>query len=88
MSDADELNSEHRVSLSCKIPSDWNKEIERNSELTGVTKSQWLASLVGDTLGKFNDDFISLIIEAIKNGNSEIRRKALKKLLIFVANSI
>jgi hypothetical protein len=88
MSEADESNSEHRVSLSCKIPVDWNKEIERKSELSGVTKSQWLSTLVGETLGKFNDDFISLILEVLKNGNSEMKRQALKKLLIFVAHSI
>lgn len=88
MSDADELNIEHRVSLSCKIPADWNKEIERNSELTGVTKSQWLANLVGDALGKFNIDVARLISDALENGNSEVKRKAIQKLLTLIAQSV
>jgi len=88
MSEADESNSEHRVSLSCKIPVDWNKEIERNSELTGVTKSQWLSNLVGDALGKFNNDVASLINDALENGNSEVKRKAIQKLLTLIAQSV
>jgi|GEM_PF-2121579 len=83
-----ESNSEHRVSLSCKIPLDWSQEIERNSELSGVTKSQWLCNLVGENLGKFNENLVSMIIDVLKNGDAETKRKALKKLLIFVAHSI
>jgi hypothetical protein len=67
-----EANDQHRVSVSCKIPVDWNEEIDAISELSGVTKSQWLANLIGEALGKTD---------------TEAKRKAVQRLSLLIASS-
>lgn len=77
-----------KISVAAKIPTSWGEEIDSHCELSGITKSQWVSNLIGERLNKFNDDFISLLIETLKHGSIEMKRQALKKLLIFVAHSI
>ncbi len=61
-----ETNEQHRVSVSCKIPVDWNEDLDTACLASGQTKSQLLADLVADFLGK---------------GKPESRQKAAKRLM-------
>lgn len=70
--DINEAN-DPKVAIAAKIPTSWGEEIDSICELTGTTKSQWLANLIGDALGK-ND--------------GEARQKAVKRLSMLIAQSV
>lgn len=82
------LSDDPKISVAAKIPTSWSEEIDELCELSGITKSQWVANLIGDTLGKFNNDVASIISNALNNGSSEVKRKAIKKLLNLIAQSV
>ena len=65
-----ETNNEHRVSVSCKISVDSNEGLEAACLASGETKSQLLANLVDNFLGK---------------GGIESRQKAASRLLNLAA---
>jgi hypothetical protein len=62
-----------KISVAAKIPTSWGEEIDAICELTGITKSQWVANLIGDALGKTN---------------GEARQKAVKRLSLLIAQTV
>jgi len=62
-----------KISVAAKIPTSWGEEIDAICELTGITKSQWVANLIGDALGKTD---------------SEAKQKAVKKLSLLIAQTV
>jgi hypothetical protein len=62
-----------KISVAAKIPTSWGEEIDSICDLSGITKSQWVANLIGDALGKTDGD---------------AKRKAIQKLSNLIAQSV
>jgi hypothetical protein len=70
--DISETN-EPKVSIAAKIPASWNDDIDAICLVSGQTKSQWLAQVIGDALGKTN---------------SEARENAIRRLSLLLAQAV
>jgi len=61
-----------KISVAAKIPTSWSEEIDAICELSSITKSQYVANLIADNLGKTD---------------RESRRLSVKRLSMLIAQN-